>query len=212
MVVVESREWVYTIPRMRHGATSALPALTFLIEGTLILPGGSVSTYWQWYHLSALAVISCLIDFCLLPPPAASLSRAPLLCISLPLLYWLIDSSIHLLQGGWQAGIWLFSLPVILQPAGWLPKVPEVSPKCLACRPVLLTTRGDATNSLFQNREWLAHLCLKVLRCKRELIFDLVTITKWLPIVFPDTSWESSLIIALTKRAMFIPRYLNRAK
>lgn len=41
------------------------PTLTFLIEGTWILPGGSVSTYWRWYHLSALAVISCLIDFCL---------------------------------------------------------------------------------------------------------------------------------------------------
>lgn len=79
------------------------PILTLLTVGTFILPGGSISTYWQWYHLSAWAVISCLIDFCLVTPPASSLSQAPL-----PSLYWLIDNPIHLLQGRWQAGIWLF--------------------------------------------------------------------------------------------------------
>lgn len=122
-VAVESGEWVYTVPRMRHRAVSATHS-DLLIEGAWILPGGSVSTYWWWCHLTALAVISCLIDFCLVTLLANSLSQAPLLCISLPFLYWLIDSPINLLQGGWQAGIWLFCLPVILQPAGWLPEVP----------------------------------------------------------------------------------------
>lgn len=175
------------------------PTLTFLIEGTWILPGGSVSTYWRWYHLSALAVISCLIDFCLVTPPASSLSQAPLLCISLPLLYWLIDSSIHLLQGGWQAGIWLFCLPVILQPAGWLPEVPGVLPKWPVCKPLLPTAPKDATNSLWQNMELLINFCLCVLRCQRELIFDLVTMTKQLQTVFPGAPYESSLIVALTE-------------
>lgn len=155
---LESGERVYTIPRMRHRLRLP-PTLTFLIEGTWILPGGSVSTYWQWYHLSALAVISCLIDFCLVTSPASSLSQAPLLCISLPLLYWFIDSSIRLLQGGWQAGIWLFCLPVILQPAGWPPEVPGVFLQWPVCQPLLPTTQKAATNSLLQNMELLINLC-----------------------------------------------------
>lgn len=104
------REWRSSVYHSQNETQSCIchPSLTFLTEGTLILPGGSISTYWQWYHLSALAVISCLIDFCLVTPPASSLSQAPL-----PLLYWLIDSPIHLLQGRWQAGIWLFCVSAI---------------------------------------------------------------------------------------------------
>ena len=38
-----------------------------------------------------------------------------------------------------------------------------------------------------------------MLRCKRELIFDLLTMTKQLQIVFPGAPYESSLIVALTE-------------
>lgn len=40
---------------------------------------------------------------------------------------------------------------------------------------------------------------LQVLRCKSELIFDLVTMTKQLQTVFPGALYESSLIVALTE-------------
>lgn len=176
-----------------------LPRLTRLIEGTWILPGGSVSTYWQSYHLSALAVISCLIDFCLDILPASSLSQAPLLCISLPSRYWLIDSSIHLLQGGWQAGIWLFCLSAVLQPEGWLPEVPGVLPKEPVCKPLLLTIPRGATNSFFflfwQVMESLTNLHLHMLRCKRELLFELVSAET----VSPGFACESSLIVVPTQ-------------
>ena len=186
-----------------------LPRLTRLIEGTWILPGGSVSTYWQWYHLSALAVISCLIDFCLVILPASSLSQAPLLCISLPSPYWLIDSSIHLLQGGWQAGIWLFCLSAVLQPEGWLPEVPGVLPKEPVCKPLLPTIPRGATNSFFfwQVMESLTNLHLHVLRCKRELLFDLVSAWDCFP---KFCLWELS--DCCTNTALFFPRYPSRDK
>lgn len=64
--------------------------------------------------------------------------------------------------------------------------------------PSLLTT-----NSSLPNMELLTNLCLYVLRYKRELIFDLITITKQLQTVSPGASWESSL--SCTDRDMFSP-------
>lgn len=186
------------------------PTLTFLIEGTWILPGGSVSTYWQWYHLSALAIISCLIDFCLVTPAASSLSQAPLLCISLPLLYWLIDSSIHLLQGRWQPGIWLFCLPVILYPAGCLPEVPEVFSKWPVCKPLLPTPWRDATNSLLYNRKLLTRLFLQVEVQERTNIWP-KNCDKTASDCFSRCSlWELSDYY--TNRAVFFPRCPSRTK
>lgn len=52
--------------------------------------------------------------------------------------------------------------------------------------------------------------CLPVLRCKRELIFDLVTIPTQLQTVFSGASCESSLTVGLTE--LCFPRYSSRAK
>lgn len=121
------------------------PTLTFLIEGTWILPGGWVSTYWWWYHLSASGVISCLIDFCLVTPAASSLSQVSLLCISLSLLYWFIDSSIHLLQ---EVDRLAFSSSFFLQYYSLQDSCLK-SPEFLqwpVCKPFLPTTLRDAAN------------------------------------------------------------------
>lgn len=161
----------------------------------------------RWLSLYLLTMISLIgfgcnkLPYWLLPvtPAASSLSQAPLLCISLPLLYWLIDSSIHLLQGGWQAGIWLLCLPVIFSQQDGCLKSLEFCSNGQCANHSSPTTPKGATNSLLQNMELLINLCLRVLRCKRELIFDLLTMTKQLQIVFPGAPYESSLIVALTE-------------
>lgn len=189
-----------------------LPRLTCLIEGTWILPAGSVSTYWQWCHLSALAVISCLIDFCLVILPASSSSQAPLLGISLPSPYWLIDSPIHLLQGGWQAGIWLFFLQFYCLKDGCLKPLVFCPDSQCANRCSSLNLGVRQILFFLQVMESLTNLHLHVLRSKRKLLFDLLTAWDCFPrfclwelsdcwtnttLVFPQVSKQSQIAAGL---------------
>lgn len=205
ITLVESGEGVSTSPRMRHRAAS---------DTRTDFPDWRDINSPRWLSLCLLTMRSLisygcnnlLTDFCLVTPAASSLSQAPLLGISLPLLYWLIDSPIHLLQGGWQAGIWVFCLSgtfTACRMAAWsLWSFAQMA----SSKVLLLITLRDATKSLLPNVTFMKLLtncwltCLLVLRCKRELIFHIVTITTQLQTVSPGASCESWRLAAPRSR------------
>lgn len=124
---------------------------------SLISTGYNKLSYWLHFHV---------------PPAAWFLSRAPLLCISLPMLYWFIDSSIHLLQGGDRLAFDSHILE-ILQPAGKLLEVLEFCPNW-----------QNAKHSSLLQRGWYKVIIVKYRLADmpypaslKELILDLVMVT-----------------------------------
>lgn len=194
----ESGEGVFTIPRMRHRAASDSHS-DFPDWRDINSPRGLSLCLLTMISLISYGCNNLLIDFCRVTAAASSLPQAALLGISLPLLYWLIDSPIHLLQGGWQAGIWVFCLSGTFTAC----RIAALSLWSFAqiarSKVLLLTAPRDPTNSLLPNVKFmklLTNLCLLVLRCRRELTFDLVTVTTQLQTVSPGASCASSRLAA----------------